>query len=327
MYFPSLENTDGLVELTACSDGCFTVGKNGVSCIAATGDRKLELIAQENRTLCYVKSAMGYPAYYPLHAIYSEKPLKAVIMDLDGTTVRSEEFWIWIIRRTMCSLTGNSNLDFEDEDIPHVSGHSVSEHLQYCIQKYCPGKSVEEARAIYHRYVQEEMEEIMAGRGRKGAFTPAEGVKEFLLTLKSKKIKIGLVTSGLYRKAFPEILSAFQTLDMGDPLQFYDCMITAGTPLGKETAGTLGELEAKPHPWLYAEACCVGLGIPFEERDQVCGIEDSGAGVCSVRLAGYHTIGIGGGNILSSGTQALCNYYCSQGFEQVLGVILPRMRG
>ena len=53
MYFPSLENTDGLVELTACSDGCFIAGKNGVGCIAATGDGKLELIAQENRTLCY----------------------------------------------------------------------------------------------------------------------------------------------------------------------------------------------------------------------------------------------------------------------------------
>ena len=327
MYFPSLEKTDGLVELKACSDGCFIAGKNGIGSIAATGDGKLELIAQEERTLGYVKSAMGYPAYYPLREIHSDRPLKAVVMDLDGTTVRSEEFWIWIIRQTMRTLTQNSALDFEDKDIPHVSGHSVSEHLQYCIQKYAPGKSLEEARAIYHRHTQEEMDEILAGRGRKGAFTPAEGVREFLTTLKSCGIKIGLVTSGLYRKAFPEILSAFQTMKLGDPLDFYDCIITAGNPLGKGAAGTLGELEAKPHPWLYAETCCVGLGIPFEERDQVCGIEDSGAGVCSVRLAGYQTIGIGGGNILSSGTQALCNHYCDEGFEQVLSLILPRIKG
>ena len=40
------------------------------------------------------------------------------------------------------------------------------------------------------------------------------------------------------------------------------------------------------HPWLYAEACRVGLGIPFEERNSVVGIDDSGAGVCSIRLAG-----------------------------------------
>lgn len=326
MYFPSLEKTDGLVELAACSDGCFVAGKDGVGSVAATGDGKLELIAQENRTLGFVKSSMGYPAYYPLHEIKNEKPITAVVMDLDGTTVRSEEFWIWIIRQTIRGLTGNHSFDFEEKDIPHVSGHSVSEHLQYCIHKYCPQKSLEQARALYHRYTQEEMDKIMAGTGRKGAFTPAEGVREFLLTLKSMGVKIGLVTSGLYRKAFPEILSAFETLKMGDPLKFYDCIITAGSPLGKGGAGTLGELEAKPHPWLYAETCCVGLGIPFEERGAVCGIEDSGAGVCSVRLAGYHTIGIGGGNILSSGTQALCNDYCVN-FEEVLHCILPRIKG
>ena len=41
------------------------------------------------------------------------------------------------------------------------------------------------------------MEEIMAGRGKDGAFTPTEGVKDFLLELKDMGIKIGLVTSGL----------------------------------------------------------------------------------------------------------------------------------
>jgi beta-phosphoglucomutase-like phosphatase (HAD superfamily) len=73
--------------------------------------------------------------------------------------------------------------------------------------------------------------------------------------------------------------------------------------------GTLGELSPKPHPWLYAEAGCVGLGIPFEERNQVIGIEDSGAGICSLRLAEYPTIGLASGNIIESGTQFLCNGY------------------
>ena len=98
---------------------------------------------------------------------------------------------------------------------------------------------------------------------------------------------------------------------------FYDCIITAGFPLGKGEAGTLGELSVKPHPWLYAEACRVGLGIDFDDRNSVIGIEDSGAGVCSIRLAGYPTIGIAGGNILESGTKVLCNYYCDT-FEEIL---------
>ena len=35
----------------------------------------------------------------------------------------------------------------------------------------------------------------------------------------------------------------------------------------------------------------------FDERNSVIAIEDSGAGVCSARIAGYTTIGLAGGNI------------------------------
>jgi len=133
-------------------------------------------------------------------------------------------------------------------------------------------------------------------------------------------IKIGLVTSGLYEKAYPEILSAFQALDMGDPKDFYDAIITAGFSLRKGEMGTLGELSPKPHPWLYAEVCRVGLGIEFSRRNNVIGIEDTGAGICSIRLAGYPAIGIADGNIIQSGTLSLCNAYC-ESFEQILKII------
>lgn len=263
---------------------------------------------------------MGYPAYYPLLPTQLKKPVKAVLMDLDGTTVKSEEFWIWIIQKTCGSLLGDPKFELEEADIPYVSGHSVSEHLKHCIDKYCPDKTVEEARDYYFQHTHFEMNEIMEGRGRKGAFKPTPGVKEFLYELKDMGVKIGLVTSGLYEKAYPEILSAFQTLDMGKPEDFYDSIITAGFPLRKGSVGTLGELSPKPHPWLYAEVGRVGLGIPFEDRDYVVGIEDSGAGVCSVRLAGYTTIGIGGGNIKESGTIGLCDHYCET-FDEILKVI------
>ena len=108
---------------------------------------------------------------------------------------------------------------------------------------------------------------------------------------------------------------------MGDPLEFYDAVITAGFPLRKGvSAGTLGELSPKPHPWLYAETCRVGLGIEFADRNSVIGIEDSGAGVVSIRLAGYSTIGISGGNIIESGTKGLCDHYCEH-FDEILKVI------
>lgn len=310
----------GFVEIGACSDGHFAVGKEGVVSITATGDRKVEFIAFKDHTLAYVKSAMNYPAYYPVHEVELQRPVKAVLMDLDGTTVRSEEFWIWIIEKTTASLLDKKNFSLEEGDLPFVSGHSVSEHLKYCIKKYCPEKSLEEARDYYFKHTHHEMDEIMKGRGKKGAFTPSPGIKDFLLELKAMKVKLGLVTSGLYEKAYPEILSAFDTLGMGDPKDFYDCIITAGYPLRKGETGTLGELSPKPHPWLYAETCRIGLGIDFADRNSVVGIEDSGAGVCSIRLAGYPTIGISGGNIIESGTRALCDYYCDT-FEEILKAI------
>lgn len=311
-----ISENSGLVRIGKCSDGIFEKGVNGVVEVYATGDRKVEFICFEKETLCYVLSAIGYPAYYKLKPVDIKAPIKAVLMDLDGTSVKSEEFWIWIIQKTIASLTNNNQFTFEESDLPHVSGHSVSEHLQYCINKYCPDKKLEDARDWYFRHTHYEMNEIMEGRGKEGAFTPSKGIKEFLLKLKEHDIKIGLVTSGLYEKAWPEILSAFNTLNMGDPKDFYDSSISAGFPLRKGCVGTLGELSPKPHPWLYAETCAIGLGIPESESCHVIGIEDSGAGVCSIRLAGYGVIGFDGGNIESSGTKALCNVFC-QTFQQI----------
>ena len=318
--FGSISKNSGFISLNRCSDGHFTVGKQGVVSITATGDRKVELIAFQNHTLAFVNSQMGYPAYYPLHPVHLEKPVQAVLMDLDGTSVRSEEFWIWIIQMTVASLLGNPKFELEDADRPYVSGHSVSEHLTYCVKKYCPGKTVEEARLHYFEHTHREMQNIVEGCGRTNAFVPVPGLKDFLTTLKEMGVKIGLVTSGLYEKAWPEILSAFRTLGMGDPKEFYDAIISAGFPLRRGEIGTLGELSPKPHPWLYAEIGRVGLGIDFSQRNSVIGIEDSGAGVASIRLAGYPTFGVSGGNIPESGTKELCNYYC-ENFEEILDII------
>jgi beta-phosphoglucomutase-like phosphatase (HAD superfamily) len=306
----SIPADSGLVPLEVCSDNQFRVGANGVVSITATGDRKVEFVAFEDRTLAYVGSAMGYPAYYPVHPVAVGKPVRAVLMDLDGTSVRSEDFWIWIIQQTTASVLGDPGFELEEADIPFVSGHSVSEHLQYCIDKYCPDKSVEIAREFYFEHTRREMKAILDGKGRKDAFKPTPGLKEFLLELKQMNVRIGVVSSGLYEKAWPEIVSAFDTLGMGDPKDFYDVIVTAGFPLSEGQPGTLGELSPKPHPWLYAEAARVGLGIPFEDRQSVVGLEDSGAGVCSILLAGIAPIGLADGNIIESGTRALCHEYC-----------------
>jgi beta-phosphoglucomutase-like phosphatase (HAD superfamily) len=244
-------------------------------------------------------------------------------MDLDGTTVHSEAFWIWIIQQSTASLLDKAGFELEESDLPYVSGHSVSEHLQYCVNKYCPDRTVEEARNYYFEHTHREMRLILEGKGRPGAFRPSPGIREFLLELKAMGIRIALVTSGLYEKAYPEILDAFRTLKMGDPKDFYDAIITAGHALRRGQTGTLGELSPKPHPWLYAESFRVGLGMPYADRSSAIGIEDSGAGVVSIRLAGIQPWGIAGGNIDPSGTRGLCSCYVDN-FENLLCRIKQR---
>lgn len=299
----------------------FKAGKDGVKNIYTPDDGKMDIVEFDDKKLCCVKSSMGYPAIYPLLETHFEPKADAILMDLDGTSVHSESFWMWIIERTTAKLLNNNFFKYEPEDEPFISGHSVSEHLQYMINKYVKGESLELARKYYFEIVNYEMKEILNGRGKKDAFTPTPYLKEFLTAVKKESIKIGLVTSGLYEKAMPEIISAFKQLDMGNPIDFYDCIITAGQSLGKGSVGTLGELEAKPHPWLYAETARVGLGIPFEKRHKVIGVEDSSAGVVSIKLSGFSCIGISGGNIKSAGIEDLCDYNVNS-LMDILNIII-----
>lgn len=172
------------ITLDRAGEGLFHVGRDGVVAIMAPLDRKTEFVVYRDKTLVYVKSALGHPPIYELKEAAFTGPAQAVLMDLDGTSVHSESFWMWIIERTTARLLGDEGFELADEDEPYVSGHSVSEHLQYAIDKYCPDKTVEEARHYYFDITHREMEEILAGRGRPNAFVPAPGLKEFLLTLK-----------------------------------------------------------------------------------------------------------------------------------------------
>ncbi len=299
----------------------FETGKDGVRKILTPDDKKIDIVEFDDKKLCYVKSGMSYPAIYPMHETHFDPKAEAILMDLDGTSVHSEEFWMWVIERTTARLLGNDNFKREAEDEPFISGHSVSEHLSYMIEKYAKGESLELARKYYFEIVNHEMNEILNGRGKKDAFTPAPHLKEFLTAVKGEGIKIGLVTSGLYEKAMPEIISAFKQLNMGNPVDFYDAIITAGQALRPGQTGTLGELAPKPHPWLYAETARVGLGIPFENRHKVIGIEDSSAGVVSIKLAGFSCVGISGGNIEKSGIGDMCDYKIDD-LTEMLDIIL-----
>lgn len=263
----------------------------------------VEFLQRDGKTYGRVTGS-GVVAEYLIKDVTPKQPVKAILMDLDGTTVTSEEFWIYIIERTMQELVQDNSFTLEEADIPFVSGFTTADHLQYCINKYFPDQSLSAANHIYHKVAKAELDEILAGRGKCEAFKPTEGLKEFLYEIKRRNIKIGLVTSGLDYKAIPEIVAVFRTLDMGNPLEFYDAIITGGHRKDTREYGSLGEIAAKPHPWVYTETAYMGLKI--EDPEQVLGIEDSAAGVLSLRFAGFPVVGLNAGNIAQSGIDSLC---------------------
>ena len=245
----------------------------------------------------------GVDAFYIMPKVEKNKNVKYVLMDLDGTTVKSEEFWIYLIEKTAKEMLGDPNFTLSEEDTPYVSGFSTIEHLEYVKKKYKYKQDVNTALEAYHRIARFELNEIMLGRGNVNAFKPREGLKEFLLKLKENNIKIGLATSGLDYKAIPEIVSTFKVLNMGEPLEFYDSIITGGRQKNSGEYGTIGELAVKPHPWIYRE---LALGLNVKDLKEAVVIEDSSAGLLSGRLAGMNVIGFKDGNLIASGLDDQC---------------------
>ena len=123
------------VEKPSTQDGLFDLKGGPIESIYASRDGKVEFVTLANgKVLAHVTSAMGYPAYYPVHPVKIAHPVKAVLMDLDGTTVHSEHFWIWIIEKAVASMLDDPSFQLSADDEPHVAGHSVSEQRNHRLQ-------------------------------------------------------------------------------------------------------------------------------------------------------------------------------------------------
>ena len=258
----------------------------------------------------------GVDSFYLMDKPTTKENIKYVLLDLDGTTVKSEEFWIYIIERTTASMLNNPNFKLAKEDEPFVSGFSTMEHLEYTKKKYGYSQDINVALSEYHKIAKYELNEIMEGRGNVNAFKPRPGLKEFLLTLKKANIKIGLATSGLDYKAIPEIVSAFKNIGLGNPLEFFDSIITGGRQKNKGEYGTLGELAVKPHPWIYRE---LALGLNITDLSEAIVIEDSSAGLISGRTAGMNVIGFKDGNLPASNLDEQCLHMVDT-FDDILRI-------
>ena len=277
--------------------------EQGSTILLETKDGRVQFIGQGNERFALVKVPADFPVRYPLRETTFAKPAKAVLMDLDGTTVLREHYWIDAIRVTVSRVLGDSSFRFSAADLPHVSGYSTREHLAYCQVKYGVPASLDELKAVHNTVVEERLAELAQPDGV--ALEPGPGLREFLVTLKQAGVRLGLVTSASKRKAMLELELIFRKLDLGPPERFYDVIITAGSYGAVGQASTLGGLVSKPHPWLYLEAVRVGLGLKEEEWQHVVCIEDSTAGVISAHLAGFAVLGLNTGNLAQSGVESL----------------------
>jgi beta-phosphoglucomutase-like phosphatase (HAD superfamily) len=269
--------------------------------VLGSGDGSVEFFAAGGESFARVTSRLGGATIYPLPPPARVEAISALLMDLDGTTVRSEPFWEKVLERTLGRLLEDPAFRFAPEDSVFISGRTVSEHLSWAIDRYRAPARLDAALYCYH----EEMRAELAGEsGRR--IEPIPGLRALLLAAKERGVKVALVSSGWTDKVVPQLEALFAALDLGAPEDFYDTIVTGGSLVRAGSYGTVGELTSKPHPWLHREAALVGLGIPFERRGGVVGLEDSAAGVCALRIAGFRSVGVAGGNLAAAGMAPLC---------------------
>jgi len=235
-------------------------------------------------------------------------PLKGVLLDLDGTCVKSEPLWIAVILATTNSIRTQLGLahldDFSSQDIPHVSGRTVPDHLNYCLERYCPGGSYEKARLIYDDITQNDSANQMPlileklRRQGKSPHEAVNGTKELFSIFEEQAIPWHLVTSGLRYKAEPEAIEFFNQMGMSH-LFNPDKLISAGN-----RGRNMGDAISKPWPNPYIEAAKL-YGFDGDSQNWLI-VGDSAADVISGVTGGITVIGVKGGNIERSGVDQLC---------------------
>lgn len=110
-----------------------------------TGEFILETIKKDNREYAVVENpSYIFPPieYYPLAApLKKVNGLKAVLMDMDGTTTTTEELCIYSLEMMVRRMSGKISIDDwsgldHNNDYPYIIGNSTTKHVEYLIKTY-----------------------------------------------------------------------------------------------------------------------------------------------------------------------------------------------
>lgn len=219
--------------------------------------------------------------------------VKAVIFDLDGVITDTAE-WHFLAWRELASSIGISfNREFNEE----LKGISRMESLERILDlggaahTYTEKEKMELAHRKNEHYVQ-----LLTQMTPENIFP---GIRNFLDELKKNQIKIGLASAS---KNAPAILAALQITE------YFQVIVDP-----EEVA------QGKPAPDIFLAAA---EKLSVNPRD-CAGIEDSAAGLQSIRDAGMFSVGVGtfevmnqaGANLVLESTEELTLEVLNNGFN------------
>lgn len=190
-------------------------------------------------------------------------PLRAVLFDMDGTLVQTEEFWGEAMSELAARLGGRMSDEARAQTIGSTMRHSMQ--VLHADLGLVP---TEEQLQVDARWVEDRTGELMAGGIR---WQP--GARELLVAVRAAGLAAALVTTTPRHLA--EIVLRSIREDLGyDPFDLTVC--------GDEVAAR------KPDPAPYLQAM-VALAV---DADECVIIEDSAAGIASGLAAGVAVLGV-----------------------------------
>lgn len=184
--------------------------------------------------------------------------LKAVLFDMDGVLVDSEEF----ICKAAIEMFREKGLIVQPEDFIPFVGTGENRYIGGVAEKYNFHVDIQEVKKrTYEIY----------GTIVRNKLKPLPGVKEFINSCKDRNLKIAVATSA------DEVKMRINLREIGLPVETFDVTVN-GLQIERK----------KPYPDIYLKAAEL-LGVPPENCLVV---EDAPSGIKAARAAGMKCLAV-----------------------------------
>lgn len=232
----------------------------------------------------------GMTVAYAIQQIQSwSGPPTAVLFDVDGTSLLSEEFWVQILSTTLIEAGGPAD-GLAPTDFIALRGGTVSAHLGAIRKIYNLSMEVPQLEELYGEVV----DRMFHSRGIEDLCREmpiANGLAFMVDNLNYRGIPFGFVTNGARRKAARELAVINRHL-LAQGVRPTKMQLWASPSHGSGEIQEFGGMCGKPHPWPYLEAARA-FSSTSENRRRILAVDDTVVGLISARAAGLTPVAIG----------------------------------